>query len=177
LIIIVPLWGQKTYKLIPSTSNKILIKGTSNLHDWESNVGQVNGDMSATLDGNTLTKIEKVSVKITVNSIKSGKGLMDSKTMDALKNEKFPYIIFQSSAVTISGKNNLSAVGQLSIAGVSQTKTIPVTYKISNDGSITIKGEAKIKMSDYAIKPPTAMMGMLTTGNDTDITFEVLFKP
>ena len=102
---------------------------------------------------------------------------MDSKTMDALKNDKFPYITFQSAAVTLSGKNNVSAVGQMTIAGVTQPKTISGTYIISKDGSVTIKGEIKIKMSDFAVKPPTAMMGMLTTGNETDINFEVLFKP
>ena len=101
---------------------------------------------------------------------------MDSKTLEALKSDKYPSITFQSSSVTISG-NNVTAVGQLTIAGVTQTRTITAAYVLSKDASIIIKGVAKVKLSDYSMKPPTAMMGMLTTGNETDIVFEVNFKP
>ncbi len=176
LLVTLPSLGQKTYKLVPSSANKVLIKGTSNLHDWESNVEQISGDMSATVDGAAISKFDKVSVKITVASIKSGKSLMDSKTMDALKNDKFPAITFLSSTITITGNNVVAATGQLSIAGVSKTKTITGKYTINKDGSIAIAGDVKIKMSDFSVKPPTAMMGMLTTGDDTDITFIVIFK-
>lgn len=170
-----PVMGQKAYKIAP-TGNKILVKGTSNLHDWDSNTDQVNGDMMADVDGNVIKQFKNVSIKIPVNSIKSGKSLMDSKTMEALNNVKFPLISFQSSAISVKPNNTVVAAGQLTISGVTKGINITATYSIQKDGSIIFKGIVKLKMTDYSVKPPTYMMGMLKTGDDTEIDFNVIYK-
>jgi hypothetical protein len=44
------------------------------------------------------------------------------------------------------------------------------------DGSISFAGSKKLKMTDYKIKPPTALLGSLTTGDEVEIVFQVTLK-
>ena len=41
------------------------------------------------------------------------------------------------------------------------------------DQIINIKGEKTLKMSDFDVKPPTALLGTLKTGNDITIKFNL----
>jgi polyisoprenoid-binding protein YceI len=74
------------------------------------------------------------------------------------------------------GSFNLNASGYLTIAGVTQSLQLYVEGWLGGDGSITFKGSKKFKMSDFSIKPPTALMGTLTTGDEVEIVFQVSLK-
>src|SRR5688572_26798731 len=77
------------------TKYKLVVKGTSSLHDWESVAEKVGCIGSYTIINNALADVNEVVVKIPVSSIKSTKGkIMDNKTYEAFKYEKFPDIIF-----------------------------------------------------------------------------------
>jgi len=41
------------------------------------------------------------------------------------------------------------------------------------DGTVIAKGSVPIKMTDYGIKPPTALFGRLKTGDDVKVNFEL----
>jgi hypothetical protein len=51
-----------------------------------------------------------------------------------------------------------------------------VRAKVGADGGVTFTGSKKLKMTDYKIKPPTALMGTLTTGDDIEIVFTITLK-
>ena len=166
----------QTYKSVAKVS-VIKILGTSSVHDWESTTDQINGDMVLTSNGK---QIQSLVVKVPVKSIKSGKGLMDSKTYDAFVSDKNPLITFQMTDVSsfkLNGKDVEATVnGNISMAG--QTKKIAVksTGKILADGSFQFKGSVPLKLSEFKMKSPTAMMGMLKTGDAVTINFDVTFK-
>jgi hypothetical protein len=44
-------------------------------------------------------------------------------------------------------------------------------------GAYVLTGQLPIRMSDYGIKPPTAMMGTIKTGNDVKVTFRWAVQP
>ena len=46
----------------------------------------------------------------------------------------------------------------------------------NSNGIITVRGKKKLLMTDYGIKPPTFMLGMLKTGNEVSVEFEVGLK-
>ena len=171
-----PLWGQKAYRVV-SSGNHVLIQGSSNLHEWESKTEQVSGELVVTEGSlpNTLTQFNKVSLRINVASITGGKSMMDSRMMDALKGVRFPVISFQSSVLNIPRANDVTAMGQLTIAGVTLGKTISATYTVLSD-RIQIKGTARVKMSDFGIAAPTAMLGTLKTKDEVVLVFDVTFQ-
>jgi polyisoprenoid-binding protein YceI len=146
------------------------------LHDWETKGQQITGELTATVENNKIKKIDKVSIKITVTSIKSGKGVMDSKVYEALKNDKFPTITYQSSTISLPRSNEITSTGQLTIAGATKDKTLVATYAIGTDGKITIKGSVKLKMTEFGMTLPTAFFGSLKVYDDVEILYEVSFK-
>lgn len=155
----------------------VLIEGTSTLHDWESNVEKT----EAQLVVNNLedVTIETLNVKVDVLSIKSGKKLMDKLTYKALKAKKYPDITFVFKKGEIIGENeafiDIKLNGDLTIAGV--TKNVSVVTKINKLGNtILLKGSHKLKMTDFGIDPPKALLGTIKTGDEITIKFNLKFS-
>jgi polyisoprenoid-binding protein YceI len=169
----------QTYKMVPKIS-VVKILGTSSVHNWESSTDQINGDMVLATDGKSGKQIQSLVVKVPVKSIKSGKGLMDSKTYDAFESDKNPLITFQMteiSSVKLIGKDvETTVAGNLTMAGNTKKITIKSTGKVLADGSFQFKGSVPLKLSEFKMKSPTAMMGMLKTGDAVTINFDVTFK-
>ncbi len=171
-------FGQGNYRV---SNFSLVIKGTSNLHDWQSTANEVRANGSLTTDASGLKSIGALSVEIPVKSIKSTKGsIMDNKTYDALNANSSPNITYKLERVTgmnnRSGAFDITATGYLTIAGVANKIDLIVQGKMGGDGSITFNGSKKIKMTDYKIKPPTALMGTMTTGDEVEIVFQVTLK-
>ena len=166
----------QTYKSVPKVS-VIKINGTSSVHEWESTTDQISADLVLASGGK---QIQSLVVKVPVKSIKSGKGLMDSKTYDAFESDKNPLITFQMTDVSsfkLNGKDVEAIVnGNITMAGVTKKIAIKSTGKILADGSFQFKGAVPLKMSEFKMKSPTAMMGMLKTGDAVTINFDVTFK-
>ena len=169
----------QTYKMVPKIST-VKILGTSSVHDWESTTDQITGDMVLASDAKSGKQIQSLTVKVPVKSIKSGKGLMDSKTYEAFESDKNPLITFQMTDVTsvkLTGKDvETTVTGNLNMAGNTKKLTIKSTGKILADGSFQFKGSVPLKLSEFKMKSPTAMMGMLKTGDAVTINFDVTFK-
>lgn len=164
-------FGQWT---VDKTKSTMTIDGTSNVHDWTENVETINGSLTATLSGTTLSAISSFNMSIPVSSIKSGKSGMDKNTYTALKSDKYPNIKFNLQSTKIAG-NDITVTGTLEIAGTKKTVTFPVKYSISG-GNPVISGSYKMKMTDFNVEPPTALFGTISTGNDVTIKFNIQFK-
>jgi len=171
-------FGQANYR---ASNYSLAIKGTSNLHDWQSTANEVRANGGMTIDASGLKSIGWFQVEIPVKTIKSTKGsIMDNKTYDALRANDYPNIYFKLEKV--SGLNNrggvydINVAGNLFIAGANNRIEMYVQGKMGTDGSITFNGSKKIKMTDYQIKPPTALMGTMTVGDEVEIVFQVTLK-
>lgn len=150
------------------------IDGTSNVHDWTEKVETITGSCSATLAGTKLSDLKAMDVTIPVRAIKSGKSTMDKNTYNAMNADKHPNIYFNLKSASISG-NKVLCTGTLTINGKTNSVTITCTYAVSG-GKLTLKGDYKMKMTQYGIEPPTAMLGAMTTGDDLTIRFNLVFN-
>lgn len=168
------LYGQN-YTIVTNES-EVIIDGTSNVHDWESQAEEFSGTATIEIKGDTLiSSISDLEFNVVVDGIKSGKGGMDSKTYDALNKKKYPNITFVLSEVSDITTSTLSAIGELTISGVTKTIKMEVDYEILPDGSISFTGTHPIKMTDYNIDPPKAMFGAIKAGEDVDVIFNAKF--
>ncbi len=161
-------------------SSKMTIAGTSSMHDWESTVGKTTITGLLNLDNGIVAKSGDFEVKIAVKSIKSPKGkIMDNKTYDALKAEEHPNIRFALGNLTYKSTNDksgqITATGSLTIAGVTRNETLTMTATQAGN-ELTIKGSKKLKMTDFKISPPTALLGAMKTGDEVTIHFEVVMN-
>lgn len=157
--------------------SSIIIKGTSTLHDWESIVEKTDAQLKmSTLSD---TDIETLNIEIEVLSIKSGKRIMDKLTYKALKVKEHPTITFIFKKGEILSENTdfieINLNGDLTIAGV--TKNVSVTTKMNRKGKVvTLKGSHKLKMTDFGISPPKALLGTIKTGDEITIEFNLTFE-
>jgi polyisoprenoid-binding protein YceI len=174
-ILVAPVSGQ-SYRL---TKSDISIAGTSNLHDWESAVTKISWRGTFGFTDGVLSELSDVKVNIPVEGIISTKGrIMDGKTHDALKQEEHPNITFTMTSATITNNGTkVAAKGRLTVAGVTKTITLQVMITPLADGQYQVAGAYPMKMTDFGIDPPTALLGSLTTGDDVTIKFNLTLSP
>lgn len=159
---------------------KVTINGTSNVHDWEEVAEDVTGDAMVLWGADGSFNIQKLNLKISVKSLKSDKGsIMDNKTYDALKASANPYIYYKLisvKSITKSGTGYAIVVnGDLTIAGKTKNVDISGNVFVKENGKLYIETSKLIKMTDFGIDPPTAMMGAMTVGNEITIRFKINF--
>lgn len=176
--------AQGTARVAVAPESKLWIEGTSNLHGWSCKATTL--DAAVELDAATATQVsvappkslKRVQVKVPVKSIKCGHGGMDDNLYKALKADDSPdisYIMATFDAAPGEAKDSftLHTVGTLTIAGKENNLTMDVTATRMPDGTVKAVGVVPIKMTDYGIKPPTAIFGRLKTGDEVKINFEL----
>ena len=164
------------YRLTENFSMKII--GSSNVHDWESTIDSISGSASISMDELGNVQITSCQVSIPVNSIKSSKGKrMDKKTMKALNEKEFPTITYELESFIQEEKSDdgftAKTVGNLSIAGTTKSIEMTITGDKTDNGLLEIFGKKDMKMTDFNIKPPTALLGTMKTRDDITIEFRV----
>ncbi|MCU7550694.1 YceI family protein [Chitinophagaceae bacterium LB-8] len=169
------LFAQTNYQ---SSSANVTISGTSSLHDWTEKSAK--GSAAATFvisSDHKITGLSALSFSVPAKSLKSEHSGMDNNTYKALKTDKHANITYTVSSATVEPVNantfTIKTKGKLSIAGTIQETDVVGTAKLNGDRSITVTGSKKIKMTDYKVTPPTAMLGTIKTGNDLTISYDL----
>lgn len=163
---------------LANNESKLQVFGTSSIHDWHEDAESQSGKIVFSDLENG--KIQTLSIAIEAESLKSGKSGMDKNTYKALNTKKHKQITFKLSKVeSVTAKGNgvfdVKTVGDLTIAG--SKKSVALNFKLTVNGTkATLEGEKKIKMTQYNVEPPTALLGTVTTGDELTIKFKTIFK-
>jgi polyisoprenoid-binding protein YceI len=176
--------AQETARVAVAPESKLWIEGTSNLHGWSCKAEKLDAEVE--LDAAAAAQVsvappkalKKVEVKVPVRSLKCGHGAMDDNLYKALNADAAPnisYILATFEAANGDSKDTftLKTVGTLTIAGKENKLTMDVTATRLADGTVKATGMVPIKMTDYGIKPPTAIFGRLKTGDEVKVNFEL----
>lgn len=160
----------------------VLVTGTSTLHNWKMDLKIFDCNANFIMESSRLTSIDKVAFICKTTDLKSYNSLMDKKAYYALKSGIFPEIKFNGiSPMEIPVNNNKftdNLRGNLFIAGKSITVSIPINGTLSSINGINIiavSGETNLKLSDFNIVPPTAMLGAFKTGDGITVSFSLQF--
>ncbi len=157
-------------------SSTVTIHGETNVnHDYTTKATKVSGKM--TVVGNSPKSLE---VEIPVRSILSGERLMDKKTHETFNESKNPTIRFSMTklnSLQVNGDDLAVAVtGDLSMAGATKEVTLTAKGKEFSPGVYTFEGSLPLKMTDYNMKPPTAMLGTMKTKDPILVKYQVTFE-
>lgn len=166
-------------------TGKVTIAGTSNIHEYTAsttNVRVTQARLGAVLDGrfcdNALKPgaVDAFEISIAAATLTSPKGeALDKNMRKALKTDQFPEITFHLTKLDTTGKpaGAAKALGTLKIAGVEREVAVDITTKADGE-KLVVQGRLDLLMTDYGIKPPVAMMGMLKTDPKVTVTFETV---
>lgn len=180
--------AQSPVQLTARSDSKLSVDGTSNLHAWSCKATSVEASLLvdpayAKSESTVLQQqIKRVDVKVPVANLKCGHGKMDDNMYKALKAQDAPqihYILGSFEVVPGAARDEftLKTVGTLTVAGVNNTVKMDVSAHRLADGSLRAEGQLPILMTDYGIKPPTAIFGTLKTGNQVTVKFDLIVAP
>ena len=168
-----PLQAQNLYQLAGKPELKVT--GGSTIHDWEMVASAATGNADIQVDKQNITAIRMAEVTMKATSLKSGKGQMDDIAYKSLKAAKNPNISFKLTSFKNLGSNKASVTGNLTVAGTTKPVTFLVQYLVKGD-VVNLEGRTNFNMTDYNIKPPTAMLGTIKTDDKVTISFKALFN-
>jgi polyisoprenoid-binding protein YceI len=170
--------GQSEYHL--SRGYSVTIHGTMSIHNWVETISEVTGDMVAGRHAGGGTDLTSIRIVMGVRSIRSDMGaVMENKTYKALKADANPQITFLLDVpMTVSfrrGEKPLALAGHLTLAGVTRPVALLVDEFEAMTDSMRFEGRQTIKMTDFGVKPPSALFGTLKAGSDITIYFKIVF--
>lgn len=167
--------SQNHYALKSSTST---VQGTSSLHEWESEITGVEFKGVLITDANSVREIKSTELKIPVEGIKSTKGkIMDTKTYEAFNYKKNPYVTYKYISAKVNATGGWEINGTLSMAGSSQPIVLNAITKVLPNGEVRVTSSKKIKMTEFNMQPPTAVMGTIKVGDEVTLTFDLTLTP
>jgi polyisoprenoid-binding protein YceI len=166
-------------------SARITISGTSNIHAYTASTTTVRvtraqlGVLPAEADmwTNALKPgaVEAFELAIPAATLTSPREGLDKNMHNALQVNAHPDIVFRLLRLEprTGAPGALRAIGVLHIAGVQREVALDITTE-RKDSTLTVQGRVQLLMTDFGIKPPTAMLGMLKTDPKVTVTFETV---
>lgn len=160
---------------------KLVIEGTSNVHDWDmkSDQGHCSSLFYVTSTGK-LHGVSNINFTVPAESLKSFNTNMDKNAYKALNTEKYSNINFTASSIHIKPNGVtgylLTAKGKLTISSVTKNVVVTATGHLKADKSISYTGALKLKMTDYNIEPPGIMQGAVKAGEYVTVKFDLLLR-
>jgi len=162
-------------KINPKSFNMTLL-GTTNVHDFKSKVTQAKGEAIL----NEGKELQSLVVEIPVRSIKSGEKLMDTKTYETFDVDKNPNITFKLTDVNslhVDGNQVIVTLsGNLTMAGVTRKISLKSTGSSDKPGVYEFVGSVALKMTDFKMSPPTAMLGLMKVADAITLKYDVSFE-
>ncbi len=167
--------------------SKMKIEGTSTVHDWTVESGIIGGsvEVDAAFPADSAAKAvpgkvnARIQTTLPVRSLKSGKKAMDDVMHEAMNMTAHPKIEYRLTEMVLkepaSGPVlNFETKGELTLAGATNTISMPVTVDRSENGKLKFSGTTSVKMTSFGLKPPAPSvgLGLIRTGDDVKLTFE-----
>ena len=162
------------------SESKLIVAGTSNLHDWTIEAKAMSGKANVILEAGSLKALKNLDFALEVDQLKSGKSGMDKNTFKALKspaNKNITFKLVKVIKIAIGSDNTFTVEtqGDITIAGV--TKRINQNFSVKLMGKkIVFSGTQKIDMTLYGVSPPTALLGTIKTGKEVAVDFKVTYN-
>lgn len=160
---------------INSSKSTMSISGTTNIHNFKSNVSQINGELTF-----NSKNVKSLKVEVPVRSIVSGEKLMDKKTYETFKEPTNPTITFNLTNVNsmnVSGNDvAVTVTGNLTMGGFTKSVTLKANGQKVKPGVYKFTGSTPLKMSEFKMKAPTAMLGAMKVGDAVTLNYSVTFE-
>ena len=168
----------------PANKSTITITGTSTVHEWSMTGTAIDGSIDiapeiaaapVSADAWKANRPALVSVRIPVAKIASPHDRMNRIMRDAMKEKTYPDVRYELlEARATKGTPDafiVDARGKLTVAGVTRDVEMAVSAAKNGDKRYVLTGEIPLKMTDFGIAPPTAMMGTIRSADQVKVSF------
>ena len=161
--------GRAGFLKIFGHDHLVEIRGFSGEVDWQPAAPETSS-IRIEVDAASLTVVDEESDEEELGQIQAD---MEAKALDV---ESHPQIVFVSETISLEGGDGGEyrgrVTGQLTLRGVTNAVTIPLTLTVSEE-SLRAQGEFQIKGSDFGIDQVSAAGGSVKTSDDLKLTFDL----
>ena len=196
---VMPAGAQTRYNSLPQACS-VKVDGTSTAHDWEMEGKIIGGSIEfspgvildaaqTTIPGLNDGKVPvKVRALIPVQSVHAKvdhmPDVMDHLMQEHLKADQFGRIEYALTEMTFKGPHDpgkpftFDTTGNLSIAGVTNKVTFPVTIEVLDAEKIKVNATVPLKMTAFHVDPPAPNigLGLMRCGDDIKIIIDWTLK-
>lgn len=176
-----------TARIDVGAGSRVWIEGGSNVTDWSCRAAtfdarvELDGQRGLRDDATVAERIRRVSIRLSARDLKCGNRKMEHDLYAALgsSDPAAPtYIIGVFDAVAGSARpSDVETVGRLSVAGVERESRLRVTTERLPDGTVRAHGSIPLLMTDFGVKPPVGLFGLIRSKNEITVKFELLISP
>jgi hypothetical protein len=180
---------QKTYRI--SKKSVLKLDGKTNVNGFTCGCGETFQPQQFVVeqaaDGGLGLNFQMATLNLRIKSLDCGNALMNKDLQKALHASEHPNITIELKKVTQDKCNRLSelkdwvqlkALTKITLNGISKEYWLNITAKKLAPNQFRFIGSKTLNMSDFNVKPPVAMMGMIkvqdaiTINLDLDVTVE-----
>ena len=168
--------GAQGIKMNLDPASTIRVDGTSNIHDWHATTSEITATIQVAPPVGASSSVESVTLTLPVKSLKSGKGGLDKNLYKALKADQNPTITFVMKTYSAAPSGDAYAAvitGDLTVNGVTRPVQAEATMTSDGKGGLRAVGTSAMKMTDFGVKPVTALLGTIRTGDAITVKFDL----
>lgn len=161
---------------IDRDNSRLWIEGSSNVNKFQCRAARYNTE----LEPPTTDTTTRVEVDVAVEGFDCGKRRMNRDLYETLLSGKHPFISFDydsTESITYDEETDtymLVVNGTLTVAGHTNRIQFPLTAEIINDDKIKAVGSTDLKMTEYNVEPPSALLGLVRVNDELTVHFEII---
>ena len=161
---------------IDKEKSRLWIEGRSNVNQFNCRAERYNTTINQPGSQNEQLDVE---VDIAVSGFECGKRRMNRDLNEALRSEDFPNISFdykETRSMSYDDSKDqlvLTVVGYLTGAGHRKEIEFPMEATALEDGTLRATGVTELRMTDYNVEPPTALLGLVKVEDSLTVHFEL----
>jgi len=175
-----PLADSTTYQF-DNEASTMTVYGSSNVRDWTMDVTQIDGSVVLETASGEMPSIQEIRVTVPVEHMVSDKDRLQRHAHEALKKEDYPTITFAATDIQVADADadsfSVTATGDLTIAGDPHTVGLTAKGAQQEDGTLTVTGDHRLKLSTFDVERPSLMFGAIKVDDPIRVGFNVTLTP
>ncbi len=163
-------------------SGTLTVAGDSNVRSWTCSTTTFGGSLELA-DQGALTPdrlgeaVRSLDIRIPVARLDCNNNTMNDHMWDALERDRQPEIRYRMTGYTVIPTSSETAVvdlrGELTIAGTTRPHAVRLTARTLEEGAIRVLGDSPIRMTEFGVEPPRAMLGALRVRDDVMVRIDL----
>lgn len=163
-----------------SDESKLSINGTSNVTDFRCNSEHHLEQDTLSYDyhytGNVIN-VDGVTLNLEIDQFDCGKRGINRDFKSTLKYKKHPFIQLTLNELVMADSSDLApqhARVTIEIAEVQREYVVPLLAFSSSEKQIVVEGRKTLYMSDFGLKPPSPLFGLIQVSDELEIDFQLV---
>ena len=162
--------------------SRLWIEGASNVNEWTCEAGTMDG--SAAIVQENGASQPSATLSVPVESFDCGRERMNRDFIEALKASDYPEIVYELTEAEViepssapDGWHLLRVRGKLTLAGSTRVVETEAWGRQTDEGTFRIRGNKALTMTEFGVKPPVALLGLVKAYDRIDVHFDLTAAP